>query len=159
MGLSSLPGNKNFIAPFEFTSQVELGSKNTLQFEVPSQRSGGPSKEMSLEKITTQVGIDYIPLSMAKTGDFNKAGLVFGGYGIQAPATDKESAYNSYKSLDVKGKWVLIFRDIPEGISNAKRIQLNMFSRIQHKVLVAKNNGALGVLIVTGRETRRHSKD
>ncbi len=142
MGLSSLPGDKKFISPFEFTSQVELGAKNTLQFELAGEKSS--------EKITALVGVDYIPLSMAKAGEFAKAPLAFGGYGIQAQATDKEAAYDSYKSLDVKGKWVLIFRDIPEGVSNGKRIQLNMFSRIQHKILVAKNNGALGVLIATG---------
>jgi Tol biopolymer transport system component len=145
LGLQPL-AQKSFLSPFEFTSSVELGAKNTLEFEVNG------------EKLAGQVGVDFIPLSMSKAGSFPKGPVAFGGYGIQAAASDKEAAYDSFKSLDVKGKWVLMFRDIPEGISNEKRIHLNLFSRLQNKVLVAKQAGAIGVMIATGPNSPSQQK-
>jgi hypothetical protein len=129
---------KDFIVPFTFTSGVNLGSQNTLVF-----KSGNTES-------TFKVSEDFVPLSFSKTGEFAGQALAIAGYGITAPATDQQPLYDSYKGLDVKGKWVLVFRDIPENIPNEKRIHLNMYSRLQHKALVAKNQGALGLLIVNG---------
>jgi Tol biopolymer transport system component len=145
LGLQPLT-QKGYRSPFEFTSNVELGAKNTLELEVAG------------AKLTAKVGTDFVPLSMSKTGVFPKGPVAFGGYGIQAAASDKQAAYDSYKNLDVKGKWLLVFRDIPEGISNEKRIYLNMFSRLQNKVMVAKKGGALGVLVVTGPNSASQQK-
>jgi Tol biopolymer transport system component len=132
----------DFLVPFTFTSGVELGPQNTLKIQ-----SG---KQTGQPLVDGKVSEDFIPLSFSKTGDFASAPVVFVGYGIIAPASDSQPAYDSFKGLDVKGKWVLAFRDIPEKISNEKRIHLNLYSRIQHKALVAKNQGALGLLLVNG---------
>jgi Tol biopolymer transport system component len=139
MGLVPVMG-KDFIVPFEFTSGVELGTKNSLSLS-----EGG--KEQSYK-----VSEDFIPLSFSEVKTQEAAGVVFGGYGIVAPAGDTadKPAYNSYENLAVKDKWVLIFRDIPEEIPNAQRIHLNMYAKLQHKALVAKKGGAVGLLIAGG---------
>lgn len=137
MGLRPYQG-ESFLVPFEFTSDVVLGGKNRLEVQV---------NETTLNLKSSE---DYLPLAMSLQGEFKADKIAFAGYGIVAPASDKEESYDSYKNIDVKDKWVLIFRDIPENIANSKRIHLNMFSRIEHKVLVAKQRGAKGVLVVLG---------
>ncbi|MEZ0390920.1 MAG: PA domain-containing protein, partial [Pseudobdellovibrionaceae bacterium] len=137
LGLVPAEG-KDFLFPFTFTSGVSLGEKNTLKF----QEAG---KENSF-----QISNDFVPVSFSKVGEFAAAPVVFAGYGITAPAADSQAAYDSYKDLDVKGKWVLIFRELPEGIPADRRIYLNRYSRLHHKALIAKQAGALGLLVVNG---------
>ncbi len=137
LGLVPAEG-KDFIVPFTFTSGVKLGAKNQLDFQIGK------------DKVALKAGEDFVPVSFSQTGDFAQAPVVFAGYGIVAPAGDNQPAYDSYKGLDAKGKWVLAFRDIPENITNERRIYLNIYSRPQHKALVAKNQGALGLILVNG---------
>lgn len=138
LGLVPAEG-KSFLVPFTFTSGVELGTGNQLTLKLKSETAP-----------TTKVSEDFVPLSFSQVGAFPEAPVVFAGYGITAPASPSQPAYDSYKNLDVKGKWVLVFRDIPEEIPNEKRIHLNLYSRLQNKALVAKNQGAVGVLVVNG---------
>lgn len=139
-GLEGVGPKKSFFQTFEFTSGVSLGAKNSLEVV------GSYKKNYELNK-------DYQPLSFSKTGTFREAPLVFAGYGIKAPASDKFPAYDSYKGLDVKGKWVVVLSDLPAGIPAEKRQYLNLYSRLQHKVTVAKTEGALGLLVTYGPES------
>ncbi len=138
-GLKSPPLTKNYINEFNFLSNVELGNKNSLTL------NGSQFKNKKLE-----LGTDWNPVSYSSSGELKDTGVVFAGYGLVAPATEKFAEYNSYRGLDVKGKWVLVFRDIPNDVANEFRYHLNTYSRIQHKVTVAKNEGAKGLLIVSG---------
>ena len=126
-----------FLQTFEFTSGVELGPKNSLE------AVGSFKRRYLLSK-------DYQPVSFSKAGEFREAPVVFAGYGIKAPASDKEPEYNSYKGLDVKGKWVLVLADIPYEVSSTRRHYLNLYSKLQHKLTVAKNEGAVGLLVSNG---------
>ncbi len=94
-GLQGAGPQGSFFEIFEFTSGVDLGSKNSLEI-------------VGSYKRTYEVSKDFEPISFSKTGDFREAPIVFAGYGIKAPASDKEPEYNSYKGLDVKGKWVMV---------------------------------------------------
>jgi Tol biopolymer transport system component len=143
-GLKPAVGN-SFLVPFEFISGVQLGEKNSLSVSFVQGKAAKPEDQK-----TFQVEKDFIPLSLSKTGDFEEAEVVFAGYGIRAPAGENQPAYDSYQGLDVKNKWVLVFRDIPEGINNQRRIHLNTYSRIQHKVLIARELGAKGLILVNG---------
>jgi Tol biopolymer transport system component len=133
-GLKEAPNTNNYIHEFEFLSNVELGEKNELLL------NGKPLK----------LGTDWNPVSFSQSGELKNTNVVFAGYGLNAPATEKFPEYNSYKGLDVKDKWVLVFRDIPNDVTGEFRYHLNFYSRIQHKVTVAKNAGAKGLLIVAG---------
>jgi Tol biopolymer transport system component len=89
-GLVPAIGN-NFVQNFEFTSSVTATADNSVNFK--------GRFEASLIR-----GEDYQVLSYTKSGDFNAIPLIFAGYGIKAPATDKLPAFDSYQDLDVKGK-------------------------------------------------------
>lgn len=139
-GLQGAGPKGSFFQTFEFTSGVSLGAQNSLEVV------GSYQKKYQISK-------DFEPVSFSKTGAFREAPVVFAGYGIKAPATDKDAEYNSYKSLDVKGKWVLVLSDIPANISPERRNFLSLYSRLQHKVTVAKSEGAAGVIVTNGPES------
>ena len=136
-GLQGAGTNGSFFESFDFTSGVSLGSKNSLEVV------GSFKKKYTVSQ-------DFEPLSFSKVGEFREAPIVFAGYGIKAPASDKEAAYDSYRGLDVKGKWVMVFTDLPSDIAPQRRQYLNLYSRLQHKLTVAKNEGAIGVIVVNG---------
>lgn len=137
-GLEPAIGN-NFVQEFEFTSSVKAeDSFNTLGFK------GRYESELTR-------GVDFQVISYSKSGEFNAAPVVFAGYGIKAPAIDKLAEFDSYKSLDVKGKWVLVLDHIPLEASAELKQHLLSYSRPQHKITVAKNNDALGVIFVSNQ--------
>ncbi len=144
MGLQPAQG-KTFEQEFDFVSGVTLGEVNTLTVKTATGVQ------------TFAVKKDFVPLSFSKSGKADSANVVFAGYGIVAPSTGKEEPYDSYKNIDVKGKWVLAFRDLPEDISPARRVFLNTFSRPHHKAMLARNKGALGLILVNG--PRSHYKE
>ncbi len=126
-----------FLQSFSFTSGVSLGSENSLEI-------------MGKIKQPLKVSEDFEPLSLSKSGAVKEAPVAFAGFGIVAPATEKQPAYDSYRNLNVKGHWVLIFRDIPEDAAPELKQHLNLYGRLQHKITVARNNGAIGVIVVSG---------
>lgn len=138
-GLKPAQGN-SLIATYEFPSGVELGPKNlfVLQMAQPT--------PLTLSK-------DWIPLSFSQTGTITKSDLVFAGYGIQAAESNGQPAYDSYADLDAKGKWVVIFSSLPEDVPQERRFQLHIYSRLQHKALIARQKGAAGVIVVDDANT------
>ena len=77
--------------------------------------------------------------------------MVFAGYGIKAPANAQFAGFDSYKGLDVSHKWVVILDDLPKPGPQefAKHSYLLAFSRLQHKITIAKNLGAYGVIVIS----------
>lgn len=136
-GLEPAGDKGSFIQTFDFTSGVRLGANNSLELV------GSYAKKYAVSR-------DFEPLSFSQVGTFREAPIVFVGYGIKAPASDQETEYNSYAGIDVKGKWVLMLQDLPGELSTARRHHLNLYSRLQHKITVAKNEGALGVIFTAG---------
>ncbi|MBS1971902.1 MAG: M28 family peptidase [Bdellovibrionales bacterium] len=134
-GLIGGANDGSFFDKFEFTSGVKLGTDNKMEFV------GNFKKALQIEK-------DYSVLSFSKTGKVSESPLVFAGYGIKAPATEKFPAYDSYKDVKVERKWVVVFKDIPQDVSPELRHHLNTYARLQHKVTVAKNAGAVGIIFV-----------
>ncbi len=134
-GLKPAVGDQ-FIQKFDFVSGVEAGKKNNLEFK------GRINKKLIL-------GQDYQVLSYSKSGLFTAAPMVFAGYGIRSGASDKLPAFDSYKGLDVTGKWVVVLDHLPDGASKEVRQQLVAVSRPQHKITVAKSLGAAGILFIS----------
>lgn len=135
--LNTKDKNKEYFNVFEFTSQVQLDEKNQLTVNNEAADKN-----------------EFTPLSFSKTGEFKEAAVAFAGYGIVAPASDSQPVYDAYKDLDVKDKWVLVFRDLPEEISAPARIHLNLYARLHHKAMVARNQGAVGLLLVNGPQSK-----
>ncbi len=86
---------------------------------------------------------DFIPGSTSGSGEV-KAEVVYVGYGITAP----ELNYDEYKGLDVKGKIVLMEREVP--VSPSKEPEefkkWRPYSFHQYKVKNARAHGAVGML-------------
>ena len=135
LGLEPAGDNGTYFQSFTFTSGVSLGEKNTLTISAKD-HSLGPTLDE-----------EWRPLSFSKTGERRATGVVFAGFGIEAPKTDKGDAYNSYEDTDVKGKWVLMFRGLPGDIKPAQRLHLSRFARLQYKASVARSKGAVGILV------------
>lgn len=125
---------------FEFTSGVKLGDRNLAKAVI------------NKESLDLKLNRDFMPLSFSKNGRTKNAPLIFAGYGIKAPATATQKEYDSFKDIDVRDKWVLILRDIPENVPNPRRIYFNVYSRINNKAMIARNLGAAGVILVSGSQ-------
>lgn len=76
------------------------------------------------------------------------APVVFAGYGIQTEADSL--AWNDYEGLAVSGKWVLVLRGTPS-IPELRDL-MSMGSDDRDKAMLARDNGAAGIIFVSGNE-------
>ncbi len=149
LGLSPEGDKDGFFQPFEFTAGVALGKDNVLDAT-----HGGDA----IERLETDK--DWRPLSFSQTGKVKASDIVFVGYGIETPEEaltsdgKKMEAYSSYAHADVKGKWVLALRYLPEDVAKERRDDLAKYSSLRHKALTARQHGALGLLIVSGPNSK-----
>lgn len=143
MNLLPAGEKETFFQPFEFTAGVDLGSNNSLT----ALWEGQKTRNYELHK-------DWRPLAFSGNGAMNSAELVFAGYGLSAPADEKHPAYDSYQGLDVKEKWVLIFRYIPENVSQEKRQHFQRFASLAYKAAAARSQGARGIVVVSGPNSK-----
>lgn len=138
-GLVGAAPDGGFFHKFPFTSSVKMGDGNALEFV------GGFAKK-------TALGTEAEPYSLSSSGETREAPVVFAGFGVKAPASEGQPAYDSYADLDARGKWVLILRDLPNDLPPERRQYLNLYARLQHKVTVAREAGAIGVVVLDGLE-------
>lgn len=139
LGLTPAGDNGSWFQPFEFTAGVSLGSGNRLCIA----HTGIPEPDCY------PINEAWRPLAFSKTGSFD-APVVFAGYGIVAPALEELPEYDSYVHLDVTGKWVVVFRYIPEDVSTERRLHLTQYASLRYKAMVARDRGAAGIVFVSG---------
>lgn len=137
LGLVGGAPNGEFIQPFTFTSNVSLGAHNALEWK------GAYAKAL-------KIGPEAEPYSLSANGDLSGLKAVFAGYGIKAPAVEGHKAYNSYEGVDVNGKWAVVIADVPEGLPREETQHLTLYGRLQHKVTVAREAGAKGLIVIEG---------
>jgi hypothetical protein len=92
---------------------------------------------------------DFRPLSFSDSGKV-EGEVVFAGYGLSVPEGNGTFRYNSYDGLDVKDKVVLLLRYVPEQVDAKRRAQLNRYSGLRYKAMLARERGAKAVLVVAG---------
>ncbi len=131
-------GKDSFDHTFEFTGGVELVK---------------PENKMILrghtgENQAFELGNDFRPLAFSANGEV-EGEVVFAGYGLTKPG-ELGVGYNSYGDLGVKDKIVMVLRYVPEDISVDRRQKLNRYAGLRYKALIARNNGAKALLVVTG---------
>ena len=125
----------SFEFEFEFTGGFEIeDGKNALSFNGLN--------------IDLQLHLDFVPLSFSASG-LSEGEVVFAGYGLSKPG-NLGIGYDSYKDLDLKDKFALVLRFVPEDVSQERRLELNRYSGLRYKAIIAKQNGAKGLLVVTG---------
>jgi Tol biopolymer transport system component len=147
LGLEPAGDNGTYFQEFEFTAGVSLGSSNRLTVAGSDAR---PSK--------LPVNQDWRPLAFSGSGTFDPAEVVFAGYGIVAPGSDKNEEYDSYVHLAVEDNWVLVFRYLPEGGSPELRQHLSRYSSLRYKAMAARDRGAHGLVVVSGPNSQVHQQ-
>ncbi len=113
-------------------------------FEIVLDVTAGDHNNLSFEGFKGTLNKDFMPVAYSSNGTIGNS-VVFAGYGFDI---DQDSLkWKDYEGVDVKGKWVMIFRGDPE-LDNMES-KFIPFTEIRGKILVAKDHGAAGVLIVT----------
>lgn len=138
LGLKPAGENDTFFQEFEFISNVKLGPNNSLLLERSDKNS------------PYAVNKDWRPLFFSEDGHVDATEVVFAGYGIVAPAAKDQAEYDSYTHLDVRGKWVLAYRFVPENVTPERRQHLSSYSLLRYKAMVARDRGAKGLIVVSG---------
>lgn len=141
LGFKPAGRNGTFFHDFEFTSDVKLGKNNQLH----------------LGEKAYEVDRDWRPVFFSKEGKLATE-VVFAGYGIVAPKDGDQEEYDSYVHLDVRDKWVLVFRQMPQGITPERRQALSRYSDLRYKAMVARDRGAAGMIVVSGPTSQARSQ-
>src|SRR5688572_7472837 len=131
IGAKPLPGPRDMLVPFTFSA----GS-----------RDGGSSVRIGT---STHTGTrDVQALSFSDSVEVSGP-VVFAGYGIVVPET-QSFGYDSYASLDVKDKVVVVLRYFPEDADQQTRGVLARYSDLRYKAMAARQRGAKALLVITG---------
>jgi Zn-dependent M28 family amino/carboxypeptidase len=131
IGARPLPGRADMFMPFDFTA----GSRDAgSRLVVGSGKFAAPA--------------DVLALSFSDDATVS-APLVFAGYGLVVPES-QNFGYDSYATLDVKDKAVVVFRYFPEDADRETRAILARYSDLRYKAMAARQRGARALLVVTG---------
>lgn len=134
IGAGPLPGSGGFRLPFEYTGSARDGG-STLRLETTDglgRDFADSVRGLSFSESTTASGP-----------------LVFAGYGLVIPETDGYS-YDSYATLDVADKVVLVLRYFPEDSVGDLRALFSRYSDLRFKAAALRQRGARGMVVVTG---------
>jgi Zn-dependent M28 family amino/carboxypeptidase len=135
MGARPLPGRSDYRLPFEYTAGMT---------------DGGTTIEVTRNGETAQFATADAVQALSFSDSSEVSGpVVFAGYGLTVPDAQGFS-YDSYATLDVKDKIVLVLRYFPEDADDAVRATLARYSGLRYKALMARERGAKGLLVVTG---------
>ena len=129
LGLAPAGDKDSYYQYFPFSSGKKLSGENVQEIshdshQFPSQRRPGE---------------DYQPLGFSPSGKIKATPAVFCGFGI------KTDGYDSFKGLEVKDRWVIVFRGSPKG-----KKKLQRFGPLVDKARNAKKLGALGIIFIKG---------
>ena len=121
IGAKPLPGQRDFRLPFEFTAGTKDGGSTIA---VAREMPGGARA-----------------LSFSDNGDVTGP-VVFAGYGIVVPES-QDFGYDSYATLDVKDKVVLVLRYFPEDADQKTRGILSRYADLRYKAMAARQHSHL----------------
>ncbi|MCH8966018.1 MAG: M20/M25/M40 family metallo-hydrolase, partial [Planctomycetes bacterium] len=151
LGLSGAGDGGTYFQEFDFTAGASLGPRNKLEISGLDKGRGSAATLRDWQaRGRLTVDKDWRPLGISNTGQFDAAEVVFAGYGIVAPKTEKFEAYDSFARLDVTDKWVMVLRDMPEEITPERRQHLGPYGTRSAKARTVRDKGARGLILVAG---------
>ena len=128
-------GDKNkasFLQAFPYVTGVEMAAGGNV-FHLDILDANG--------KRTAEDAV-AVPVGFSPNGAVENVPVVFAGYGI----TSKESNFDDYAGRDVTGKAVLIFDGTPDNDNpHSPFVRFD----VRTKALIAKDHGAVGVLLIS----------
>ncbi|MFQ5510861.1 MAG: M28 family peptidase [Candidatus Krumholzibacteriia bacterium] len=137
LDLEPLGDDGGYLQEFPFTSGVKvIPGGNRLAVS-----TGGTKTSFELDR-------DFRPLAFS-SNETVEGEVVFAGYGLSVPGEGK-GGYDSYAGLDVKDKIVLVLRYVPEDVDMERRQELNHYSGLRYKAMLARERGARALLVVSG---------
>ena len=137
IGAKPLPG-RDYRLPFEFTSGTRDGGSSVSL-----------SSALGSETSSSAFGQEVVQaLSFSDDGEVSGP-VVFAGYGLVVPDT-QELGYDSYATLDVKDKIVLVLRYFPEDADQKTKAVLARYAGLRFKAMAARQRGARALVVVTG---------
>ena len=134
IGAVPLPGSDGYRLAFQYTGRATDGG-TTLRLGVDEGAQWTDSESVR-------------GLSFSESEEVSGA-LVFAGYGLVVPETDGFS-YDSYATIDVTDKIVVVLRYFPEDSEGDLRALFSRYSSLRFKAQAARQRGARGIVIVTG---------
>lgn len=135
LGLDPAGDDGTYLQRFSFTAGVSLGGKNALTIKTKTEE-----RQLTL-------GRQWRPLAFSGTGESGEAQVAFAGFGIVAPREKDHDVFDSYKGIDVSGKWVVVFRGVPQNVSGSRRLHLTRYADLRYKASVARSKGAKGLIV------------
>jgi hypothetical protein len=126
-------GDGGFFQRFDVPTGVRLGRPTAVEVVAPARRALAPGRE-------------FVPLAVSADGDVTGDAL-FVGYGITAP----DLGYDDYAGVDARGRIVIALTGEPRGRDPAspfRRPDAYHFSERSHKIINAREHGALAILLV-----------
>ena len=141
IGAEPLPGVGGFRQAFSYTAGV-ADTGTTMRI------TGSGGTRVAGDGGDGTNGPPVRALSFSDTGAA-EGRFVFAGYGLSVPETDGFS-YDSYATLDVTDKIVVVFRYFPEDAEGELRATLARYAGLRYKALAARERGAAGLVVVTG---------
>ena len=135
-GARPLPGRADMFVPFEFTA----GSRDGGSRIAIARGAGAPQ--------TFAIGTQVQALSFSDDAEVSGA-AIFAGYGLVVPES-QNFGYDSYATIDVKDKIVVVLRYFPEDADQQTRAILARYADLRYKAMAARQRGARALLVVTG---------
>ena len=123
---------KDYKQSFSFINNVSLGQRNMLRIR-------NSRKQYKVQK-------DFIPIGSSGNGSVNED-VVFIGYGFDI---NDYLSWNDYAEVEVKGKWVLLLLDGPDG--NSTHSTYGKHKTLYDKIINARDRGAGGILFIKRSE-------
>ncbi|NQV14074.1 M20/M25/M40 family metallo-hydrolase [bacterium] len=130
---------------FKQVGLTTLGEDGYQYFDVVTSVNLGPNNSLIAAGLEAVPGENYTPLVFSANTTLD-AGLVFLGYGFQIENDTMQ--WNDLSGQDVQDKWVMILRGNPE--NEASHSKYDEVSSLRHKLLLARDSGAQGVVFVSG---------
>ena len=121
-------GTKGYKQPFSFINSVSLGKRNMLRIR-------NSRKQYIVQK-------DFIPIGSSGNGSLNED-VVFIGYGFNI---NDSLSWRDYADVDVRGKWVLLLSDGPDG--DSPHSPYGRHKTLYNKIIIARDKGAGGILFM-----------
>jgi len=142
LGLEPLAEAEDYFWQFDFVSDYRVDPENN---------------QFVLDGKNLEINKDYIPLSSSENEEV-ESNVVFAGYGLKAEGKNNYE-YNSYSSLDVNGKIVMVLDGIPEELDKEKEDLFERNIASGYKQMLARQMGAKAILIVTDRIDNERTKE
>lgn len=130
---------------FQQAGLSPMGEDGFQYFQVINSVSLDENNSLTAEGISAVAGENYTPTAFSASMEFT-APVSFAGYGFFIDADTL--SWDDYASINAKDRWVMVLRGTPENAGQSSKFDSH--ASLRHKLLVARDHGAKGVIFVSG---------